>query len=87
VLRHPEMPGQGKEARRAVGMTAPTGPARGLFRRRPWAGPWPSVGRSVPVRGRFRHGLWTARTPKPSVHGRIADGGGPKSRLGTHYRS
>ena len=29
-------------------------------------------------------GASTARTPKPCIHGRIADGGGPKLRLGTH---
>ena len=66
---------------RAVCITAPAGPVRGLLRPRPWAGPWPSVGRSVPVRGGFRLGSWTARTPKPGTHGRIADGGGPQTRL------
>jgi hypothetical protein len=35
----------------AVSMTAPTGPVRGLFSSRPWAGPCPSVGRSASVRG------------------------------------
>jgi hypothetical protein len=84
--QYPEMPGQHQEAGRTVSVTAPTGPVRDLFLRRPWAGPRPSVGRSAPVRGRFRHGLRTARTPEPGAHGRIADGGGPKSRLGTHNR-
>ena len=54
-------------------MTAPTGPVRAF--------PPPSVGWSVAVRGRFRLGRWTARTPEPGAHGRIADGGGPQSRL------
>jgi hypothetical protein len=67
-----------------VGMTAPTGPVRGLFRHGPWTGPCPSVDWSVVVRGRFRHGRWTARTPEPGAHGHIADGGGPESSLQTH---
>ncbi len=58
------------EAGLAVGATAPTGPARGLFGPRPWAGPCSSVSWSAPVRGRFRHGRRTARTPKPGAHGR-----------------
>ena len=71
--RHPEMAGQSGNPGE-----------RGLHNRsclpRPWpspppsvACPWPSVGRSVPVRGGFRLGSWTARTPKPGTHGRIAD--------------
>lgn len=32
----------------AVSITAPTGPVRGLFRPRPWAGPCPSVDRAAP---------------------------------------
>jgi hypothetical protein len=67
-------------------MTAPTGTVRGLFRPRPWTGPWPSVGRSASVRGAGCDGLSTARTPRPGTHGRIADGGGPKSRLEAHNR-
>ena len=74
------MPGQSYKPGGAVSVTAPAGPVRGLFRARPWA----SVGRSAPVRGRFRHGLCTARTPEFGAHGRIADGGRPKSRLGAH---
>jgi hypothetical protein len=46
-----EMPGQRPEVRRTVGITAPTGPVRGLVRPRPWAGPWPSVGGSPTVGG------------------------------------
>ena len=78
MLRHPEMPGQRKEARRTVGITAPTGPVRGflglvrgLVRARPWAGPCPSVGLSVPVRAR----------PCPSVAGSATVGGplGPRN--------
>jgi hypothetical protein len=46
--RHPEMPGQGHKAGRTVGITAPTGPVRGLFRPRPWAGPCPSVDCTAP---------------------------------------
>jgi hypothetical protein len=65
-----------------VGMTAPTGPVRGLFRHGPWPFPPPSVGWSVAVRGRFTHGRWTAWTPEPGAHGRIADGGRQKSSLG-----
>jgi hypothetical protein len=33
----------------AVCKTAPTAPVRGLFRPRPWAGPWPSVGQPSTV--------------------------------------
>ena len=55
----------------AVGITAPTAPVRGDFRRRPWLVPPPSVARAA---------------PEPGAHGRIADGGGPKTRLGTHNR-
>ena len=62
-------------------------------RPRPWPSPPPSVGWSVGVRGLVRarpwpvdHGRWTARTPEPGAHGRIADGGGPKSRLEAHSR-
>ena len=82
------MAGQSGIRVRAVCITAPAAPSvalsapvRGLVRARPWAGPWPSVGWSVPVRGGFRFGSWTARTPKPGTHGRIADGGGPQTRL------
>ena len=39
-----------------------------------------------PVRGLVRARPWTARTPKPGVHGRIADGGGPQTRLERHMR-
>ena len=62
-------------------------------RPRPWPFPPSSVDWSVAVRGPVRarpwpacDGLSTARTPKPGTHGRIADGGGPKSRLETHNR-
>jgi len=55
-------------------------------RPRPWPFPPPSVGWSVLVRGRFTHGRWTARTPEPGAHGRIADGGRPKFRLGSYNR-
>jgi hypothetical protein len=44
----PEMPGQSQKAGWTVGVTAPVGPVRGLFRARPWAGPCPSVGRTAP---------------------------------------
>jgi len=74
------MAGQSWNPIGVVGVTAPTVPVRGLSRRRPWAG-------SVSVRRWFRHGRWTARTPKPSAHGRIADGGRPKSRLEIHNSS
>ena len=47
-----------------VGLTAPTGPVRGLVRSRPWAGPCPSV---------------DAWAQKFRVHGHIADGGGPEN--------
>ena len=47
-------------------------------RPRPWPFPPPSVGWSVPVRGPVRLRPWTARTPEPGTHGRIADGGGPQ---------
>ena len=48
---------------------------------RPWPFPPPSMGWSVPVRGPVRLRPWTARTPKPGTHGRIADGGSPQTRL------
>jgi hypothetical protein len=64
--RRPEMAGQGRIRVRAVCVTAPTGPVHGLFHPRPWAGPCPSVARTA---------------PKSGAHGRIADGGGPESRL------
>ena len=60
------MAGQRQEAGRTVGVTAPAGLVRGLFR---------------PVRGLVRARPWAARTPEPDVHGRIADGSGPQSRL------
>ena len=41
---NPEMPGQRNKAGRTVGITAPAGPVRGLFRT-------PSVARSASVRG------------------------------------
>ena len=71
------MAGQSGNPGGTVSITAPAGPVRGLFRPRPWAGPRPSVARSG-------SGPWTARTPEPGTHGRIADGGGPKSRLEAH---
>jgi hypothetical protein len=37
---------------------------------------------TAPVRGFFRPRPWN----KPGAHGRIADGGAPKSRLGAHNR-
>jgi hypothetical protein len=58
---------KGEKRGLAVGLTAPTGPVRGLFRARPWAGPCPTVVRTAPESG---------------AHGRIADDGGPDSRLG-----
>jgi len=50
------MPGQSQKAGWTVGVTAPVGPVRGLFRA-------PSVGWSVPVRG--PHGPGTRR---PRTH-------------------
>jgi hypothetical protein len=38
------------------------------------------------VRGLFRLRPWPARPPEPGTHGRIADGGGPESRLGARTR-
>jgi hypothetical protein len=72
--RNHEMPDQSQEAGWTVSVTAPIGPVRGLFRRRPWAGPRPSVAGSATVCGPLG-------PPEPGAHGRIADGGGPKSRL------
>jgi len=43
-------------------MTAPAGPVRGLFRPRPWAGPGPSVARSVSVRDQHVPGPRHPRT-------------------------
>jgi hypothetical protein len=37
---------------------------------------------TAPVRGFFRPRPWN----EPGAHGRIADGGGPESGLGTHNR-
>ena len=72
--RHPEMAGRGGIRVGAVCIAAPTGPSvaisalvRALVRGRPWAVPPRSVDRSY---------------PEPGAHGRIADGGRPKSRLG-----
>src|ERR1019366_283898 len=74
----------------AVGINAPTGPLRGLFlpppRPRPWPFLPPSVARSAPVRGPFRLRPWPARPPQSGAHGRIADGGGPDSRLEARTR-
>ena len=42
------MPGQRQETGRTVGVTAPAGPVRGLFRPRPWPVPPPSVARTAP---------------------------------------
>ena len=39
-----------------------------------------------PVRGLVRARPWTARTPKPGTHGRIADGGGPQTHLERRMR-
>jgi hypothetical protein len=64
--RHPEMPGQG-------GNPGGDGQRNRSCRPRPWPFPPPSVRWSVAVRGRFRHGRWTARTPEPGAHGRIDD--------------
>ena len=77
--RHPEMAGQS-------GNPGGSGLHNRSCRPRPWPFPRPSVGWSAPVRGRFTHGPSTARTPKPGAHGHIADGGGPKSRLGRRPR-
>ena len=55
-------------------------------RPRPWPFPPPSVGWSAPVRGPFRLRPWTARTPEPGTHGRIADGGSPQTRLEARTR-
>jgi hypothetical protein len=65
------MAGQSGNPGGAVGIIAPSGPVRGLFR---------------PVRGLVRARPWPARTPKPGIHGRMADGGGPQSCLETHKR-
>jgi hypothetical protein len=65
------MPGQSQKAGWKVGVTAPVGHVRGLFRARPWAGPCPSVGRTA---------------LEPGAHGRIADGGGPRTRLERRMR-
>ena len=62
--RHPEMAGQS-------GNPGGSGLHNRSCRPRPWPFPPPSVGWSV-----LRP--WTARTPKPGAHGRIADGGGPQ---------
>jgi hypothetical protein len=54
------MAGQNREARRTVGVTAPTASVRGIFRARPWPVPRPSATRTA---------------QKSGAHGRIADGG------------
>src|ERR1039457_475978 len=71
--RQPEVAGQQPDAERNGHHTAPsdgqhTAPALAA-RPRPWPFPPPSV-------------AFTA--PKSGAHGRIADGGGPQSRLETH---
>jgi hypothetical protein len=55
---------KGEKRGLVVGLTAPTGPVRGLVRSRPWVGPCPSV---------------NAWAQKFGVHGHIADGGGPEN--------
>jgi hypothetical protein len=68
---NPEMPAQRHKAGRTVGITAPTAPVRGHFRRRPWPIPPSSVACAV---------------PKPGAHGRIADDDGPEARLAARPR-
>ena len=82
---NPEMPGQSQKAGRTVGIP---------LLRTVWIPllPSPSVDFSAPVRGPplssvDRPPSSVARTaPESGGHGRIADGDGPKSRLGTHNR-
>jgi hypothetical protein len=75
MSKHPEIAGQQPGVERNGRYTAPsdgqhTAPALAV-RPRPWPFPPPSV-------------AFTA--PKSGTHGRIADGGGPKSSLETHMR-
>jgi hypothetical protein len=81
-----EMPGQSRKAGRTVGIP---------LLRTVWIPllPSPSVDSYVPVRGPPPSSSVdpppssAARTaPESGAHGRIADGGGPKSTLGTHKR-
>ena len=62
---------EGEKRRVTVGVTAPTGPVRDVFRPRPWAGACLSVARAA---------------PKPGTHGHIADGGRPEIRLKRRMR-
>ena len=62
---------EGEKRSVTVGVTAPTGPVRDVFRPRPWAGACASVDRAA---------------RKPSAHGHIADGGGPEIRLERRMR-
>ena len=78
------MAGQRRETGMTVGTTAPTGPVRGLFCPRPWAGPWPSVGGSPTVGGPLGPRNLTAKNGPLAANSRLGGpflcAGGPAGR-------